>query len=72
MASFVKFNKFLEQLAEKAYDLGGDTLKLALTNTRRKPLLSIHRLNPGAPIPWPARQTSSGRQRPEGSVRSSM
>ncbi len=33
MASFVKFNKFLEQLAEKAYNLGSDTLKFALTNT---------------------------------------
>jgi len=33
MAAFVKFNKFLEQLAEKSYDLGSDTLKFALTNT---------------------------------------
>jgi hypothetical protein len=33
VASFVKFNKFLEQLAEKSYDLGSDTLKFALTNT---------------------------------------
>ncbi len=33
MATFVKFNKFLEQLAEKAYNLGSDTLKFALTNT---------------------------------------
>jgi hypothetical protein len=33
MASFVKFNKFLEQLAEKSYNLGSDTLKFALTNT---------------------------------------
>ena len=32
MATFVKFNKFIEQLAEKAYDLGSDTLKFALTN----------------------------------------
>lgn len=30
---FLKFNKFLEQLAEKAYNLGSDTLKFALTNT---------------------------------------
>lgn len=30
---FIKFNKFLEQLAEKAYNLGSDTLKFALTNT---------------------------------------
>jgi hypothetical protein len=33
MASFVKFNKFLEQLAEKKYDLGSDSLYFALTNT---------------------------------------
>ncbi len=33
MAAFVKFNKFLEQLAEKSYNLGSDTLKFALTNT---------------------------------------
>lgn len=33
MASFVKFNKFLEQLAEGGYNLGSDTLKFALTNT---------------------------------------
>jgi hypothetical protein len=32
-ATFTKFNKFLEQLAEKKYDLGSDTLKFALTNT---------------------------------------
>jgi hypothetical protein len=30
---FLKFNKFLEQLAEKCYNLGSDTLKFALTNT---------------------------------------
>lgn len=30
---FLKFNKFLEQLAEKKYNLGSDTLKFALTNT---------------------------------------
>jgi hypothetical protein len=33
MASFVKFNKFLEQLCEKKYDFSADTLKFALTNT---------------------------------------
>ncbi len=33
MATLVKFNKFLEQLAEKSYNLGSDTLKFALTNT---------------------------------------
>lgn len=33
MASFVKFNTFVEALAEKIHNLGADTLKVALTNT---------------------------------------
>lgn len=33
MASFVKFEVFTENLAEKVHDLGLDTLKVALTNT---------------------------------------
>ena len=33
MASFTKINKFVEALAEKAHDLGSDTLTIALTNT---------------------------------------
>lgn len=33
MASFVKFNKFLSQLANGGYNLGSDTLKIALSNT---------------------------------------
>ena len=33
MASFVKFHTFVEALAEKAHNLGSDTLKVALTNT---------------------------------------
>lgn len=33
MASFVKFNSFVEALAEKVHNLGSDTLKVALTNT---------------------------------------
>jgi hypothetical protein len=32
MAAFVKFEKFVEQLAEKAYDLGSDQLMIALTS----------------------------------------
>ena len=33
MASFQKFNSFVEALAEKKHDLGADTLKVLLTNT---------------------------------------
>jgi hypothetical protein len=33
MASFVKFNCFVEDLAEKVHNLGSDTLKCLLTNT---------------------------------------
>lgn len=33
MASFTKFQPFVENLAEKVFNLGSDTLKLVLTNT---------------------------------------
>jgi hypothetical protein len=33
MATFNKFNSFVEALAEKAHNLGSDTLTVALTNT---------------------------------------
>lgn len=33
MASFVKFYSFVENVAEKKFDLGADTLKIALTNS---------------------------------------
>jgi flagellar capping protein FliD len=33
MATFTKFQPFVEALAEKVHNLGSDTLKVALTNT---------------------------------------
>lgn len=33
MATFNKFNSFVEALAEKTHNLGSDTLKVVLTNT---------------------------------------
>lgn len=33
MASYVKFQPFVENVAEKVFNLGSDTLKVALTNT---------------------------------------
>lgn len=33
MATFTKFNSFVEAMAEKVHNLGSDTLKVALTNT---------------------------------------
>jgi hypothetical protein len=33
MAAFTKFQPFVENLAEKVFNLGSDTLRLALTNT---------------------------------------
>jgi hypothetical protein len=33
MATFNKFNSFVEALAEKTHNLGSDTLKVALTNS---------------------------------------
>jgi hypothetical protein len=53
MASFVKFNKFLEAVAEKKHDLGADTLKLALTNTAPTPATDTGFL-PGSAHPPPA------------------
>jgi hypothetical protein len=33
MATYTKFNSFVEAIAEKKHDLGADTLKVMLTNT---------------------------------------
>jgi hypothetical protein len=38
MASFNKFNSFVEAIAEKVHDLGGDTLKMVLTAAANAPV----------------------------------
>ncbi|HUX15965.1 MAG TPA: hypothetical protein VMW52_05795 [Phycisphaerae bacterium] len=53
MASFVKFQTFVEALAEKVHDLGGDTLKMALTNTAPTPATDTV-FAPGSLHPPPA------------------
>ena len=40
MATYVKYQVFVEDLAEKVHNLGSDTLKVALTNTA--PNVSTH------------------------------
>ena len=40
MATYVKYQVFVEDLAEKVHNLGADTLKVALTNTA--PNVSTH------------------------------
>lgn len=52
MATFVKFQSFVEALAEKLHNLGSDTLKLALTNTA--PTNTDTVFTPGSLHPPPA------------------
>ena len=52
MATFNKFNSFVEAMAEKAHNLGSDTLKLALSNTA--PSASDTGFLPGSSHPPPA------------------
>ena len=40
MATFNKFNSFVEALAEKAHNLGSDTLKVAFSNASNAPSAS--------------------------------
>jgi hypothetical protein len=39
MATFLKFDNFVESLAEKEHDLGADTLQVALTATASAPVV---------------------------------
>lgn len=52
MASFNKFQPFVENLAEKVFNLGSDTLKVALTNTA--PVNTQGVFDPGTNHPPPA------------------
>jgi hypothetical protein len=42
MATFVKFNAFVEHLAEKVHNLGADALTVALTSSPNAPNASSH------------------------------
>jgi hypothetical protein len=53
MADFVKFNKFLEGLAEAKFNFASDTLKFALTNTAPTPATDVN-FTPGSLHPPPA------------------
>lgn len=44
MASFVKFRPFVENLCEKAFNLGTDTLKIALTAAANAPTNTMSKL----------------------------
>lgn len=52
MASFNKIQSFVEKVAEKAHNLGADTLKVALTNTA--PAATDTVFDPGSAHPPPA------------------
>jgi hypothetical protein len=52
MASYVKFQPFVENLAEKVFNLGSDTLKVALSNTA--PVNTQGVFDPGTNHPPPA------------------
>lgn len=48
MASFNKFDSFVEALAEKVHNLGSDTLKVYLTNTAPTSSHTVRKTNGGA------------------------
>jgi hypothetical protein len=52
VATFNKFQPFVENLAEKVFNLGSDTLRLALTNTL--PITTQGVFDPGGVHPPPA------------------
>ncbi len=60
MATFNKFQPFVEQLAEKGYNLGSDTLKLVLTNTAPVNTQSVLDLVTNHPPPAAANGYTAG------------
>lgn len=60
MASFNKFQPFVEKLAEKTFNLGSDTLKLALSNTAPVNTQSVFDSGTNHPPPAAANGYTSG------------
>ena len=60
MASFTKFQPFVENLAEKVFNLGSDTLKLVLTNTAPVNTQSVLDLVTNHPPPAAANGYTTG------------
>lgn len=60
MATFTKFQPFVENLAEKVFNLGSDTLKVALTNSA--PLATYNQLSSITQISGTNGYTTGGTQ----------
>jgi hypothetical protein len=60
MATFTKFQPFVENLAEKVFNLGSDTLKVSLTNTAPVNTQSVYDSVTNHPVPAAANGYAAG------------